>query len=128
MSTKPILFLHFDGVIHSHTSGWRGATIITDPPVPGAMEFIAAAVEHFWVDVFSSRSSEPFGRDAMSRYICDHLEKTVGPHKASIIISLIHFPTEKPPAFISIDDRAITFQGVWPEIATLLAFKPWNKR
>ena len=37
---KPIICLDFDGVIHSYTSGWKGAAVIPDPPVPGALEFI----------------------------------------------------------------------------------------
>ena len=40
----------------------------------------------------------------------------------------IEWPTEKPPALVTIDDRAITFTGEWPSIETLLKFKPWNKR
>ena len=39
----------------------------------------------------------------------------------------LQWPTEKPAAFITIDDRALTFTGVWPAIETLLSFKPWNK-
>ena len=40
----------------------------------------------------------------------------------------IEWPTEKPPAMVTIDDRALTFDGTWPEIEDLLAFQPWNKR
>jgi hypothetical protein len=40
----------------------------------------------------------------------------------------LEWPTEKPPALVTIDDRAITFTGEWPAMAELLAFKPWNKR
>lgn len=39
----------------------------------------------------------------------------------------IQFPTEKPPAMVTLDDRALTFTGVWPGMDTLLNFKPWNK-
>ena len=39
----------------------------------------------------------------------------------------LHFPDSKPPAFIALDDRALTFNGVWPELETLTNFKPWNK-
>ncbi len=42
---KPILCLDFDGVIHSYTSGWKGADVIPDPPVEGAMQFIWDATE-----------------------------------------------------------------------------------
>ena len=42
-----ILCLDFDGVIHSFTSGWRGAGIIPDPPVPGALDFIKDATGEF---------------------------------------------------------------------------------
>jgi len=40
----------------------------------------------------------------------------------------LHFPEHKPPAFLTIDDRAITFRGNWHDvdIATLLAFRPWT--
>jgi hypothetical protein len=126
--TKPTLCLDFDGVIHSYTSGWKGVNVIPDPPVPGAMAFIAAAIEHFHVDVFSSRSSDPLGRRAMWMYIRAGMEKEFGDDKASTIVSKIDFPVNKPAAFISIDDRAITFQGVWPTLEALLAFVPWNKR
>lgn len=44
------------------------------------------------------------------------------------ILKKIKFPTRKPAAFLQIDDRAITFRGVWPSIKDLLQFKPWNKK
>jgi hypothetical protein len=62
---KPILCLDFDGVIHSYTSGWQGAAIIPDQPVEGALNFIYRATDHFRVAIFSSRSNQPGGVDAM---------------------------------------------------------------
>ena len=32
---KKTVVFDFDGVIHSYTSGWKGATVIPDPPVEG---------------------------------------------------------------------------------------------
>lgn len=44
--------------------------------------------------------------------------------------SCIEFAAEKPPALLTIDDRAIRFDGNWADPsfdpATLRAFKPWN--
>jgi hypothetical protein len=129
---KPILCLDFDGVLHSYTSGWKGADVIPDAPVPGALEFLAEATKHFRVAIFSSRSNQPGGIDAMKWWLRAHINATTpfnktpdaGPHW----FFDIEYPTEKPPAMISIDDRAITFDGAWPSIDFLLAFQPWNKR
>ena len=125
MSRKPILCLDFDGVLHSYESGWKGADIVPDPPVAGAAQFIADAQKHFTVSVYSSRSGQDGGIDAMKRWL----------HKAIIdadldgsVFDAVEWPTEKPPAQITIDDRALTFMGTWPRMSELLVFQPWNKR
>jgi len=46
---------------------------------------------------------------------------------ADHIGSKIEWPWFKPAAFVTIDDRAITFTGQWPSVAEVMAFKPWNK-
>jgi len=116
----PILCLDFDGVMHSYTSGWQGVDVCDDPPVEGLLDFLLVAMENFDVQVYSSRSSEVSGRIAMEDWCVKWL-----PHQ---IAWKLKFPKDKPPAFITLDDRAITFEGVWPDISTLLNFKPWNKR
>ena len=128
--TKPILCLDFDGVIHSYSSGWKGAAVIPDAPVAGAMQFIWDATNHFRVAVFSSRSNQPGGLDAMQAWLQHHFRTFWGTHatQADDKFSDIEWPKEKPAAMITIDDRAITFDGTWPRIEDLKAFQPWNKR
>jgi hypothetical protein len=117
---KPILCLDFDGVIHSYTSGWKGAHIIPDPPVEGAIDFIKVALEHFEVHVYSSRSHQLGGINAMQLWFQNHA--------GSEVQMALCFPEYKPSAMITIDDRALTFTGVWPDVKSLLTFKPWNKK
>lgn len=135
---KPILCLDFDGVLHSYTSGWKGATVISDAPVPGAIEFMARAKDSFELHIFGSRSSAAGGIDAMRRWLRDAIEyhfdcMFVPGHPddfdaAQALINALKFPTEKPAAMISIDDRALTFTGIWPSIDELRRFQPWNKQ
>jgi hypothetical protein len=136
--SKPILCLDFDGVIHSYTSGWVEHDFIPDPPVPGALEFIANAIKNFDVKIYSSRSASKYdsGIRAMIIWLQYWAEREL-PNDApdymrnAVINALCHnmeaWPREKPPAFLTIDDRALTFDGTWPSIEALKAFKPWNK-
>jgi hypothetical protein len=141
--SKPIICLDFDGVLHSYTSGWKGADVIPDPPVPGAIEFILRAGQHFNVAIFSSRSNQTGGIKAMVEWLIKHGLDPEAIHRADQALHLgvvaedlverpwhgsVYFPTEKPPAMVSIDDRCLTFTGVWPAIDELLSFQPWNKR
>lgn len=126
---KPILCLDFDGVIHSYVSGWRGADIIPDPPVEGALEAILLYQEHFTVAILSSRSHQPGGLEAMRMWLRNHLTGHLGSFmRAEYFVNHIEWPTSKPPAMVTLDDRALTFEGGWPSIEELLSFKPWYKR
>jgi hypothetical protein len=127
MSSKPILCLDFDGVLNSYTSGWQGAGIIPDPPVPGAIAFLREAVQSFTVAVYSSRSHQPGGRAAMQAWLRLWAERESPPGADMTFLDCIQWPLEKPGAFVTLDDRALTFTGVWPPIATLRAFRPWHK-
>lgn len=130
---KPILCLDFDGVIHSYTSGWQGAGVCNDPPVEGTREFLHEATKHFRVMVYSSRSKSFRGRRAMKRYMKRHFADalTFSPyHTEDFLHEEIGYPWFKPPALITIDDRALTFTGDWSDFAPerLFRFKPWNKQ
>ncbi len=125
----PILCLDFDGVIHSYTSGWQGATVIPDPPVPGALRFICDAVDRFRVAIYSSRSAHPGGIRAMETWLREHMEADIANSDIRfVVLRKIEWPTCKPSAFVTLDDRAIMFTGHWPELDELAAFKPWNKK
>ncbi len=116
---KPTLCLDFDGVIHSYTSGWEGATKISDPPTTGALAFLLQAVRFFDVCIFSSRSNAPGGIDAMKRYCVENFGQD--------LTNQLQFPREKPSASVSLDDRGLNFAGVWPSLETLLNFKSWTE-
>jgi hypothetical protein len=154
---KPILCLDFDGVVHSYKSGWKGAHVIPDAPVPGALDFIYQALKSWRVSIFSSRSKSLRGRWAMKGWLYRHYvnwewerveaewQRLIGcpadwtpwthgdiddVHRecARAVVKQIEWPWFKPAAVITIDDRALTFDGTWPALDTLKAFKPWNKR
>lgn len=142
--------MDFDGVIHSYSSGWKGAGNIPDPPVPGAIPWLMKMLEAgFEVAIFSSRSKNIFGRWAMKRW----LAKAIADHwaaggalpmsypsaieaecwgDAALVYRQFSWPWFKPPALMTIDDRALTFNGDWSDPAyspeAIRAFKPWNKR
>ena len=56
MSYKPTVVFDLDGVIHSYTSGWKGASEIPDPPVPGMRKVIDELRERGYKVVVVSRS------------------------------------------------------------------------
>jgi hypothetical protein len=154
----PILCLDFDGVIHSYSSGWKGARNIPDPPVDGVGAFLLEALLHFRVAILSSRSHQWGGRRAMKSYVRQILwdacladsdatarawEYTQGKPASWIpwtaydvrdvadhIGRKVMWPLFKPPAVLTIDDRALTFSGNWTDYRPqdLKRFQPWNKR
>lgn len=44
------------------------------------------------------------------------------------LVKACAWPWFKPPALVTVDDRAICFDGTFPAPADLRAFKPWYKR
>ena len=126
---KRILVVDFDGVLHSYTSGWKGANVVSDPPVPGAMQFLIDASRDFEVHIFSSRSHQEGGRVAMADWLalglCGHCRDTVTSQWQGDTVTFcprgfrslkLHFPTIKPPAHLSIDDRGWQFNGTFPSM------------
>ena len=134
---KPIISVDFDGVLHSYSSGWQGMASIPDRPVPGAMQWLADLYEsdRVRVAIFSSRSKTLQGRWAMRSWLRHYLivefGYMAGPRFMDPlyleILEWVKWPWFKPAALITLDDRAMTFTGVFPSLDQMLAFKPWNK-
>jgi len=72
----------------------------------------------FELCIYSARSIQPGGIEAMKAWLIQH----------GFPIHLLSFPTEKPPAFLTIDDRCVCFEGEFPRPEALLKFRAWNKR
>lgn len=112
---RQTIVLDFDGVIHSYKSGWKGPTVIPDEPVKG----IRLAIANMrWcgyeVVVVSTRCTTESGKRAVEEWLKDN----------DIVVDRVE--SQKPPAVIYVDDRALTFDG---DCTTLLdrikKFKPW---
>ncbi len=123
---KRIIAVDFDGVIHSYESGWQGAAIIPDPPVPGAMQFLVEATTLFAVAIHSSRNHQTGGCSAMYGYILECLLDEFGEKVAVECMDNIFFPHHKPPSIVTIDDRGYRFEGVFPDPEDLVNLHPWN--
>ena len=137
MYSKPILTLDFDGVCHMYTSGWKGADNIPDPPVPGLFEFLDQCAPYFDLQIFSSRSHQEGGIQAMRAWFQLHRFAFINAGKFTHenddveardwVAKKLKFPKEKPPAFLGIDDRVLNFRGEWPDIEEIRAFKTWTQ-
>lgn len=112
---KKTVVFDFDGVIHSYTSGWKGARVIPDPPVPGIKEAISdIRLAGYEVVVVSTRCATIEGHGAVRAWLCDN----------GIEVDAVK--TEKPPAVVYIDDRAIRFDGKPNSLLNKIrGFTPW---
>ena len=149
---KTGLCLDFDGVIHSYDSGWKGADVITDLPVPGSIEFLMGWVEKASIKIYSARSAQRGGIKAMRGYIhrairdyyfsalSDNTDHSSVPELlstaeiiAAVLVMRLEFPKTKPKGVPTIDDRFIEITDCssasnWPTVDCIKGFKPWNKR
>lgn len=116
------IVLDFDGVIHSYSSKWKGVNVVPDPPVNGAFKAIRSYIDsgQMEVHIYSSRSDDESGREAMREFF---VKNGLEPE----YLDKIKFPTSKPPAFFSLDDRAERFDGAFPSVEQILSFKTWQE-
>jgi len=134
---KPILCLDFDGVIHSYERGWQDGQIY-GTLTSGFGPWLVKASQHFRIVIYSSRSDTMDGIAAMREWLEQQTlaradtDTDVPWWQLGSAIDDITFAHQKPPAFLTIDDRAIQFKGDWtaaelhPE--KLRQFKPWMSK
>lgn len=140
MTHRKLIALDFDGVLHSYSTPWSDAATISDGPTPGAMRFLQQLVDdgRFDVVIVSSRLSRGDGYDAVHAWLLDNLRAAFNADEdestgdlgeaGDVIFHKLKLSPERPPAFVTIDDRGLNFTGEWPDLDTLAALKPWNKR
>lgn len=129
--SKPILCLDFDGVVHLYNSGWKGPRNIPDDPTEGALQFMYDMLQEGWdVVIHSSRARYFGGISAMRKWLRRHAMAKDMWHEWGFGPGLedVRFVRWKPPAVLTLDDRAVTFNGTWPTPEAVKKFKPWNKK
>lgn len=126
---RKMILVDFDGVLHSYKRGWAGADIITDAPLPGAIEWLSSLVQNKFLDVriFSARCNDPLGIVAMRCWLMKH------GFPIQLLDSLT-FQPGKPKAHLIIDDRAqqfVPFGGLSEDMyvpyneTRITQFEPW---
>jgi hypothetical protein len=131
---KPIICIDFDGVIHSYEDGWRDGEIYGNA-TPGFFAWAIKAKDHFELVIYSSRSKTPEGisamREAIGKWSIDAIHNGEVPSDFvwPELFDRLDFSDVKPPAFLTIDDRAICFKGNWAALdpAELTMFRTWTE-
>ena len=80
--------------------GGKGVNIITDPPVDGAIAALYVYIKHFHVAIYSARSGQQGGIEAMK----DWFRK-----QDYAIADYLLWPSSKPAASVYLDDRGLRF-------------------
>lgn len=122
---KPILCLDYEGTV----------CIKDDKPAEGFFTWAVEACRHFNLVIFTAHAGTEQGLQIMEEWLQAHTiawrhdQMERGTPIATAPLSF-EFAHEKLPAFLTIDDRALTFTGRWtdPRLSpeTLLKFLPWT--
>jgi hypothetical protein len=128
---RPVLCIAFDGTIHSFERGWQDGEIY-GTVVDGFFEWAQSACKLFELFVYSSRSKDHETRRAMETWLLAKQKQWLALYPISDTPAVFTFTHEKPAAFLTIDNRALTFNGEWGhprwQPSELVRFKPWNAR
>lgn len=126
---RRIVAVDFDGVLHHDGHGWKGPTVIPGQAIPGAIDWLSGLIRArtahgkllLDVRIFSSRCRSPSGIEAMKTWLRDQ-------GLALEDLAELHFAVEKPPAWVTVDDRVFRFEGVYPTVEWLIEFNSWTRR
>lgn len=127
MQRKPILCIDFDGVIHDYLKGWQDGSIYGDV-TPGFFDWASRAKGRFKLVIYSSRSKDAAQLEDMRAWLEQKIAEAMF---ASVSIDDFEFSGVKPPAFLTIDDRCVRFDGRWdlidmdPEV--LGNYRTWSQ-
>ena len=140
-SKKWTIAVDFDGVLHQYISPWVDATVIPDPPVPGAIEWLTEMSRHFRIVIHTCR----FKQDNLDpaddeRYPPQSLGKVARVVHAvqqwlrahglpGEVLAGLHFWTfpGKPTALVYVDDRGYRFRGDFPSRDDIhQRLRPWK--
>jgi len=127
---KPIICVDFDGCVHSYERGWQGGEIY-GTVVPGFFEWVERVRDRFKIVIYSSRSKEEAGVVAMDLWLSEQYRLWLQSTSAAVM-DTFEFAHEKPPAWLTVDDRCVRFDGDWamPELTVeaMADYKPWMMR
>lgn len=121
MSKRWTVAVDVDGVLNSYTSGWQGADVLPDPPVPGAIEWLEEIIKDFDVAVCSTRAATRAGCDAIRAWLIKH-------GLSQQTADALSIEPGKPPALLYVDDRGWRFTGDnFPTAQQIHQATPWWK-
>ncbi len=141
--------IDFDGVIHKYSKGWQDGSCYDDE-VDGVFEVIKELMKEYTVFIFSTRSPRQIKKWLRPRIMeSDYMVSGPGNDPQEYIWSKYGFTCRvipfwvkfwnkknvlgitkrKLPAMVYIDDRAMRFDGNWPEvISQLTSFKTYQQK
>jgi adenylylsulfate kinase len=111
----------FDGVLSDYR-GWQGDKML-DPPLPGAIEWIATLVDKgFAVVIHTTRNPDLIRTWLETWFASEYGNKS----EAATIPARIKVTNIKPPAWVYIEDRAICYRGgTYPTPEEIEHFRAW---
>ena len=125
MRLPKTLLIDFDGTIHPYLkrfADYDHEDVSTwDPPTEETKAALELYATIFVVKVFSTRCRTAPGIYLMREYFKLH---TFSAH----FQTKVEFTAEKDLHHLIIDDRGFHFEGSWPTVEWIEAFKPHNKK